>query len=62
MPRYERKVFFAGISIGFTTFAVLFLEHLRRFCVNWKYGSKDTRENVNSSALKFGLLHYLFYF
>ena len=46
----------------FTAFSVLILEHLRLFCVNWKYGCQDTVEKVYLPALKLGLQHSTFYF
>ena len=37
-PRYGQKHLFLGIVIGFTTFALLFLEHWCFFCVDLMYG------------------------
>ena len=43
---------FSGFKHGLEAFAVLFLEHWRLFCVNWKYGCEDTGENVCLMVLK----------
>ena len=62
LPRIGQKRLFACVEIGFTAFAVIFLEHWRLFCVDWKYGCQDTGEKVYSPAMKLGLLHLPFYF
>ena len=38
--RYERKDSFASFEMVFTAFAILFLEHWRLFCFDWKYCCK----------------------
>ena len=62
LRKYGGKHLFAGFEIGFIAFAVLFLEHLKSFCLDWRYGCQDTSENIYFLALKLGLLHSPFYF
>ena len=62
LRRYGRKLLFASFEIRFTALAVLFLEHSRLFCINWRYGCQDTIENVCLPALILVLRHLLFYF
>ena len=61
-PLYWRKWLFLGLYIRFTTFTVLFLEHWRLFCVEWRYGCQDTGEKVYMLAFKTGLQYLPFYF
>ena len=61
LPRYGQKHLFAGFEIGFMTFAVLFLEHCRLFCVHWRYLCQDTCENIDLPILQLGLRHLQFY-
>ena len=52
LPRYKRKRLFAGFEIGFTVIAVLFFEHWRFICIDWRYFCQDTGENIYLQALK----------
>ena len=60
--RYGKKRSFSGFETGFTSFAILFLALLGLFLVDRRQHCQDSGENVNSSALKPVLRHYLFYF
>ena len=57
------KCFFASFEIEFKALDVLFFEHWRLFCVNWKYGYQDNGETVYSLSFKSGLRHspYVFW-
>ena len=57
LPSYKRKHIFAGFAITLTTYASLFLEHWRLFCVDWRYVCQDIGENIYYPAFKLGLLH-----
>ena len=52
---------FTGFDIGFTAFAVLFLEVWRLFSVNFKYHCQDSGENIHSWAYETVLRHLLSY-
>ena len=70
MQRYGRKRIFAGFEIRFMALAVLFLEHWRYFCVDWRCGCQDKGKNVYLPALKLGFMvvatqfleHWRFFF
>ena len=62
MPRFGQKNLFAGFKIGFTAVDVLFLEHWKLFCIDWRYGCKDTGDNVYSPTLKLSVLYLPFTF
>ena len=62
LPRYGRNRLLSSFKIGFTAFAVLFLEHRRLFFIDWRYFCQDTGETVYYPALKLGLPHSPFFF
>ena len=62
ISRYGQKHLLAGFEVGFTAIVILFLEHLRLFCVVSRYGCQDTGEKIYSRVLKLRLLHSPFYF
>ena len=62
LPRNGRKRLFAGFKIGFTSFAVLLLEHWRLHFVDWWYICQDTGKNVYLLSMKLDLRHLPLYF
>ena len=62
LPRYGPKDLYADFKIGFIAFVVLFLEHWRLLCVDWRNGSQYTAENGYCPACILGLQHSPLYF
>ena len=48
LPQYGDKRLFAGFEIGFTTIAVLFIEHWSFYLVDLRYCCQDTGKNFYS--------------
>ena len=57
---YVQKHLFVSFEIGFTLFAVLYLEYWRLVCSDWMYGCEDMRENDCLPGKKLGLRHLPF--
>ena len=57
VTKIRMKYLFTVFEMDFEEFEFLFLEYLRLFCINYKYGCEDTCKKVYSPALKLALRH-----